>query len=46
MVVVALCTPIAMMLLLLGMDAFEELLSRWASEPDDETSEPEPPTTP
>ncbi|WP_267883401.1 hypothetical protein [Streptomyces sp. NRRL S-340] len=40
MVVVALCTPIAMMLLLLGMDAFEELLSRWSTDPDEEQPEP------
>ncbi|EYT82237.1 hypothetical protein CF54_14575, partial [Streptomyces sp. Tu 6176] len=36
MVLVALCTPIAMLLLLLGMDAFEELLSKWPTESDDE----------
>ncbi|MFI2645842.1 hypothetical protein [Streptomyces sp. NPDC018610] len=39
-VVIALCMPVAMLLLLLGMDAFDSLLSRPADEPADEPPAP------
>lgn len=38
MVVIALCMPVAMLLLLLGMDAFDTLLFRSAGEPSDENA--------